>query len=127
MSKKLKRTIILGLSLIMVIGSTVLVSAYTTTFNGEDSSGYYNGVLDLTYDSGYASLTAQGYISNEPRYTRLEGSLTEDKSVGGNIHPLYDEGWESSYDKIIVSGLRTAKCDYFVDWSYVNSRSLALW
>ena len=123
----LKRNVILTLAVMMIIGSTVLVHAYTTTFSGEDSAGYYSGVLDLTYDSGYASITAQGYISSEPRYTKLEGILTEDDSVGGNTHVLRDEGWESSYDKKITSGLRYASCDYFVDWSYVTSRNLSLW
>ena len=57
----------------------------------------------------------------------MEGSLKEDDSVGGKTYVLFDEGWESSYDKIIVSGLRYANCDYFVDWSKVKSRNLALW
>ena len=123
----LKKNIILTLAVIMVIGSTVLVHAYTTTFSGEDSAGYYSGVLDLTYDSGYASMSAEGYISNEERYTRLLGYVEEDASVGGQTYKLYDEGWGSSYDKQIKSGLRYASCDYFVDWGYVTSRNLSLW
>lgn len=127
MKKLIKKITALGMSIIMVLGAAVIVYAYTTGFDGYSGSIYYAGNLGLTYDNASAELLAQAPVSNEDVYTELDGFAKIDISAGGGMVLLRDEGWNSSYDAKIVSGLRNAECKYYVDYDLVERKNLTIW